>query len=113
MLFNNCGFCSSNALYSASLSFRMFTLTFDFLTLPREFIFVSVQYFIGLILLKKSCQFNSDRFGKKIKTGEGGDGHIGGRGSVYRRGIQTISRLTLWSLVLFFHIVHLISDEPN
>ena len=78
MLFNNCGFCSSNALYSASLSFRMFTLTFDFLTLPREFIFVSVQYFIGLILLKKSCQFTSDRLGKKIKTGVGGAVSIGG-----------------------------------
>ena len=45
--------------------------------------------------------------GKKDKNG--GDGDIGGFS--LGGGIQTF--YTLWSMVLFFHIVHLFSDELN
>ena len=39
------------------------------ITLPHEFLFVFVRYFIGTVFSKKSCQ--KRRFGKKDKKVEG------------------------------------------
>ena len=68
----NGGFCSSNALYSASLSFRMFIISsyiyLDQITLLLRLVkmklnkfatwvyFFFIQYFIGATLPEKSCQ---------------------------------------------------------
>ena len=113
------GFCSSNALYLASLSFTfrhleglvlfqiisqpsvayksvVYKRAFNAVSkssknkkiiLPHEFIFVFIWYFIGVILLEKSCQ--KWKVWKKYKNGDGGKG-----GVVYRRRVQTFC--TLW-----------------
>ena len=44
----------------------------EIICLPHEFIFVFIRYFIGAILMEKSCQNWGVR--EKYKTG---DGHIG------------------------------------
>ena len=50
-------------------------------TLPHEFIFVFIRYFVGAILLKSVAK--SRRFRKKIKRG---DGHTGKELIFRRRG---------------------------
>ena len=58
------------------------------LILPNEFIFVFILYFIGAILLKKSCQKHG-----ALKIYEKGGMAIK-RGAVYRRGAQIFCTLS-------------------
>ena len=55
--------------------------------MPQEFIFVFIRYFIGAILMEKSCQ--KWRFGEKR-----GNGHIGGLS--LEGGVQTFCTLWYW-----------------
>ena len=55
-------------------------------SLPHEVIFVFIRYFLGAILLKKSCQKRGDW--KKDKKGEWSY-----RGTVYERGVLTLRTL--------------------
>ena len=68
---------------------------------------MSIQYLIGPILSKKSCQ--KMRVWKKDKNG--GGGHIAE--SVYRKGDSKFPHTIFPSTFLFFHFVHLFSDELN
>ena len=104
-------FCSSNALYTENLS-KIFQLLFQIksqlgvayksvnykkafnvvfwsskneeITVPDEFIFVFMMYFIGAILSEKSCR--KQRVQKKY---EKGGMAIQGGGGVYKKGVRT------------------------
>ena len=110
-------FCSSNALYTENLS-KIFQLLFQIksqlgvayksvnykkafnvvfqsskneeITVPDEFIFVFIMYFIGAILSEKSCR--KQRVQKKYE--KGGMAIQGGEGGVYQKGVRTSCTLT-------------------